>query len=71
MQEGVLNDTVGTQEYPWIESEKSFFGRAGSNYDWAATDCVKAFEDYEKGDEVVERLGKKVNRKVGQQEIKP
>ena len=52
------------QEYPWIESEKQFFGRPGSDYDFAAADCEKAFRDFEKGDEVVERLGKKVNRKV-------
>ena len=52
------------QEYPWIASEKQFFGRPGSDYDWAATDCEKAFADFERGDEVVERLGKKVNRKV-------
>ena len=53
------------QEYPWIESEKQFFGRPGSNYDWAATDPQQAFADHEKAADVVERLEKKVNRKVG------
>ncbi len=52
------------QEYPWIESEKQFFGRSGSNYDWAATDPQQAFADHEKAADVVERLEKKVNRKV-------
>ena len=53
------------QEYPWIESEKQFFGRPGSNYDWAATDPQQAFADHEKAADMVDRLDKKVNRKVG------
>ena len=54
------------QEYQWIAAEQQFFGRPGSNYDWAATDPSKAFEEQQTASQLVEQLDKKVNRKVRQ-----
>ena len=52
------------QDFPWIAEQKQFFGQPSSDYDFAAADVDKMFEDYEKGDEMVKRLQNKVNRKV-------
>jgi len=52
------------KEYPWIDSEKGFFGRAGGDYDFEARDPVAASKELRAAEEVQDKLGKKVNRKV-------
>ena len=56
--------TIDWQEYPWIASEKHRFGRAGTEYDFAAKDAEKAFEDYNAAERQAKELGKEVNRRV-------
>ena len=52
------------QEFPWIATEKEFFGKAGSDYDFEAQDVPAAFEEYEAANQSLQRLANKVNRKV-------
>ena len=52
------------QEFPWIATEKDFFGRPGSDYDFEAQDVPAAFAQYEAANESLQRLANKVNRKV-------
>lgn len=52
------------QEYPWIASEKSRFGRPGTEYDFASRDPESAFNDYNEAEKQVKELGKGVNRRV-------
>ena len=52
------------QEFPWIATEKDFFGKPGSDYDFEAQDVQAAFEEYEAANQSLQRLANKVNRKV-------
>jgi structural maintenance of chromosome 2 len=52
------------QDYPWITSEKPRFGRPGTEYDFAARDPEKAFQEYHQASQQVKDLGKDVNRRV-------
>ena len=52
------------QEFPWIATEKDFFGKPGSDYDFEAQDVPAAFEEYEAANQSLQRLSNKVNRKV-------
>ena len=52
------------QEFPWIATEKDFFGRPGSDYDFEARDVEATFEEYEAANQSLQRLANKVNRKV-------
>ena len=52
------------QEFPWIATEKDFFGKPGSDYDFEAQDVPAAFAQYEAANESLQRLANKVNRKV-------
>lgn len=52
------------QEFPWIATEKEFFGKVGSDYDFEAQDVQAAFEEYEAANQSLQRLANKVNRKV-------
>ena len=52
------------QEFPWIATEKEFFGKAGADYDFEAHDVQAAFEEYEAANQSLQRLANKVNRKV-------
>ena len=54
------------QEFPWIATEKDFFGRPGSDYDFENQDVPAAFAQYEAANESLQRLANKVNRKVRQ-----
>ncbi len=54
----------GVQEFPWIATEKDFFGKPGSDYDFEAQDVQAAFEEYEAANQSLQRLANKVNRKV-------
>ena len=54
------------QEFPWIATEKDFFGRPGSDYDFEAQDVPAAFAQYEAANESLQRLANKVNSKVRQ-----
>lgn len=55
---------VMLQEFPWIATEKDFFGRPGSDYDFEARDVDAIFEEYEAANQSLQRLANKVNRKV-------
>jgi hypothetical protein len=35
------------KQHSWISSEQQFFGRPGSDYDWASTDVDAAFAEYQ------------------------
>lgn len=52
------------QEFPWIATEKDFFGKPGSDYDFEAQDVQATFEEYEAANQSLQRLANKVNRKV-------
>lgn len=52
------------KEYPWIASEKRLFGQPGSDYDWAARDAQAAFAEYNKLEETLSGLSKKLNKRV-------
>ena len=52
------------QEFPWIATEKDFFGKPGSDYDFASQDMQATFEEYEAANQSLQRLANKVNRKV-------
>ena len=52
------------QEFPWIATEKDFFGRPGSDYDFEARDVDATFQEYEAANQSLQRLANKVNRKV-------
>ncbi|KAL0051178.1 hypothetical protein WJX82_003135 [Trebouxia sp. C0006] len=52
------------KEFPWIATEKDFFGKPGSDYDFEAQDVQAAFEEYEAANQSLQRLANKVNRKV-------
>ncbi len=52
------------EEYPWVASERQFFGRPGGYYDWAARNADAAFADLEKSEETLGRLGKGLNKRV-------
>lgn len=52
------------QEFPWIATEKNFFGQPGSDYDFKARDVQATFEEYEAANESLQRLANRVNRKV-------
>ena len=54
----------GVQEFSWIATEKDFFGKPGSDYDFEAQDVQAAFEEYEAANQSLQRLANKVNRKV-------
>ena len=58
--------TCTLQEFPWIATEKDFFGRPGSDYDFGARDVEATFEEYEAANQSLQRLANKVNRKVKQ-----
>ena len=51
-------------EYPWVASERQFFGRPGGDYDWGARDTEAAFAELERAEETLGRLGKGLNKRV-------
>jgi len=51
-------------EYPWVASERQFFGRPGGDYDWAARDPEAAFADLEKAEATLGRLGSGLNKRA-------
>ena len=53
------------QEYPWIVTEKHFFGRPGSDFDFEAHDVDAAFQELQGAQDSQQRLANRVNRKVG------
>ena len=53
------------QEYPWIVTEKHFFGRPGSDYDFEAHNVDAAFQELQGAQDSQQRLANRVNRKVG------
>jgi len=50
--------------YPWIKSEKQFFGRAHTDYDFSAQNPKAALSELKKLKEQQTSLGKKINKKV-------
>lgn len=52
------------QEHPWISSEKHRFGRPGTEYDFAARNAQKAFDQYNERERAAKDLAKDVNRRV-------
>ena len=59
------------QEFPWIASEKSRFGRAGSDYDFQARDPESAFQEYNDSERQAKELSKGVNRRVSILAVSP
>lgn len=53
------------QEFPWIVTEKHFFGRPGSDFDFEAHDVDAAFRELQGAQDSQQRLANRVNRKVG------
>lgn len=49
---------------PWLESERSLFGKAGTEYDFEAQDPEEALEELEVAQENLQNLTSKINRKV-------
>lgn len=63
------NDGAGAAEAllkanPWLESERSLFGKPGTEYDFEAEDPEEALDQLEAAQEKLKSLGKNVNRKV-------
>ena len=52
------------EEHPWIDSERSRFGAAGGDYDFAARDPSAAAAELAAAEETQASLGKRVNKKV-------
>lgn len=50
--------------HPWIKSEKQFFGRAHTDYDFSAQNPKTALSELKKLKEQQTSLGKKINKKV-------
>jgi len=51
-------------QYPWIETEKHFFGRRHTDYDFDARDAGKAQHLLRKLEDEQHKLVKKINKKV-------
>ncbi|KAK9836025.1 hypothetical protein WJX81_006911 [Elliptochloris bilobata] len=66
IREGAEHARRLAQEYPWVASERQFFGRAGGDYDWASRDPEAAFAELEKAEDTLGRLGKGLNKRVMQ-----
>lgn len=52
------------KQHPWIATEKALFGKAGSDYDWAARAPEDALRELTALEAEHEKLGKSVNKKV-------
>ncbi|PRW61562.1 structural maintenance of chromosomes 2-1 isoform A [Chlorella sorokiniana] len=66
MQESAEKIRKLEREYQWIASEKQFFGRPGSDYDFEGNNVDEKFEEYNTANATIEGLSKKVNKKVMQ-----
>mmetsp|Transcript_14152 Transcript_14152/g.13681 ORF Transcript_14152/g.13681 Transcript_14152/m.13681 type:complete len:1212 (-) Transcript_14152:154-3789(-) len=58
------NLEVLSKKHTWIEREKEFFGRKGSEYDFEARDVVECQNRLDMLQEEQKRLEKKINKKV-------
>merc|ERR1711871_820770 len=52
------------KQHPWIESERSFFGQSGGNYDFAAKDPVASMKRLAEVKNAQETISKKLNKKA-------
>lgn len=52
------------EAHPWIASERQFFGRAGTDYDFAARDAKQAATELKKLEQEQASLSKRVNKKA-------
>lgn len=52
------------KQYPWIESERVFFGQSGGNYDFAAKDPVASMKRLTEVKNAQETISKKLNKKA-------
>lgn len=52
------------RRHPWIEGEREFFGRPGTDYDFQARDPREAQRRMSKARETQQKLGKTVNKRV-------
>jgi hypothetical protein len=51
-------------QYPWIETEKQFFGQRGTDYDFEGQELNKAEAKLRKLQDEQQGLAKKINKKV-------
>jgi hypothetical protein len=51
-------------QYPWIESERQFFGRRMTDYDFESMDPAKSQDRLRKLQDEQQKLAKKINKKV-------
>eukprot|EP00884_Botryococcus_braunii_P016555 jgi/Botrbrau1/3583/Bobra.0078s0035.1 len=55
------------KQHSWISSERQFFGRPGSDYDWASTDVDAAFAEHHQLEDAQQKRTKKgINQTVMQ-----
>lgn len=47
------------KQHTWIPSETQFFGRPGSDYDWASRDVDAAFAEYQQLEDAQQKRSKK------------
>lgn len=52
-------------QYPWIETERQFFGRRLTDYDFEAMDLAKSQDRLKRLQDEQQKLAKKINKKVG------
>merc|ERR1711871_243285 len=52
------------KQYPWIESERLYFGQSGGNYDFAAKDPVSSMKRLTEVKNAQETISKKLNKKA-------
>jgi structural maintenance of chromosome 2 len=52
------------KQHPWIEKEKSFFGKVGTDFDFATKDIQQCYRRLKALKNDQERLSKKINKKV-------
>ena len=52
------------KQHPWIESERSFFGQSGGNYDFASKDPVASMKRLTEVKNAQETISKKLNKKA-------
>ena len=51
---------------PWIESDKKYFGNAGTQYDFKDIEPIKLEEDIKKLEEEKEELSKRINPAISE-----
>jgi structural maintenance of chromosome 2 len=52
------------REHSWIPTEAAHFGKEGGDYDWTNNSPADMFSEYKDASEKIDKLGKKVNKKV-------